>query len=350
MSQQSSNDRDDAYPARVWDLVSANGPDLATLCRLGGALMPGINGIGLSAGPPTTRQGGMTDARIRFSSDQTSARIESAQESLRDGPCHEAAATRRPVHAADLRDAAWREHWPRFTPAALAAGVRAVFALPLHAGGIRHAGAVDVYRRTPGPLHDTDRNAATALTAAATELLNLERLGVDWSSTFAQARFDDTILAMAAGTPVSTVSGRTGEPLTALPLAGWFDHHTLPQLRRRLHSTGIAYGLPGEHAARFTLAVHEAMVNVVQHGGGFGQLLSWHRGDHLWCEISDHGPGIGTALRAAGGADARPRTGSRRRRPSGLELIQQACTSLEITTDSTGTRIHLGYRFRRRVS
>jgi hypothetical protein len=34
------------------------------------------------------------------------------------------------------------------------------------------------------------------------------------------------------------------------------------------------------------------MTNVLRHGGGRGQLLLWWHTDCLWCEITDHGPGI----------------------------------------------------------
>ncbi|WP_328478567.1 ATP-binding protein [Actinoplanes sp. NBC_00393] len=305
--------------------------------------MPGIHGIGLSA-PPFPGRPDTTTPQVRFSSDQASARIESAQDVLHDGPCHDAAATRQPVHAPDLTDSSWSERWPRFTPAALNAGVRAVFALPLHAGAVRHAGAVDLYRRTPGALHDTDRNAATAFTAAAAELLTLERLGLDWTSAFTHASLDQTILALAGGTLVTTGRGLTGDPGAALPLARWFDHDSLPMLRRQVHAVSAAHGLSGDDANRFVLAVHEAMINAIEHGGGLGQLLLWYRDDRLWCEIGDHGPGIGTTLRSACDPATRPRVGTQKRRPSGMKLIQQACTTMEITTDSTGTRLQLSFQ------
>jgi anti-sigma regulatory factor (Ser/Thr protein kinase) len=346
MVQQSRNDRDDAPSGRAWELVRAHGPNLAGLCRVGAALMPGISGFGLSAGPPFSGQPGTTP-QTRFSSDQASARIESAQESLHDGPCHDAAATRQLVHAADLTDVTWRERWPRFTPAALDAGVRAVFALPLHAGGVRHVGAVDLYRRTPGTLHAADRNTATAFAAAATELLTLERIRLDWTGAFAHANLDHTILALAAGLPSAAGVSLIGRPAAALPLARWFDHTSLPLLRRQIHTVSTTHGLPHEDAYRFVLAVYEAMTNVIRHGGGLGQLLLWRRTDRFWCEISDHGPGIGTTLRSAHDPDARPRGRTRKRRLSGLEFIQQACTTLEIATDSTGTRLQLSYQLTR---
>ncbi|GAA4964198.1 GAF domain-containing protein [Actinoplanes utahensis] len=91
--------------------------------------MSGVAGMGLSAGPP-----GAVPS-VRFCSDTASSRLESAHLTLDEGPCRDATATRRPVLVADLAVESWRQRWPWFTPAALKAGVRAVFALPLHAGG-----------------------------------------------------------------------------------------------------------------------------------------------------------------------------------------------------------------------
>ncbi len=52
---------------------------------------------------------------------------------------------------ADLTEAACLARWPGFAPAAVRAGVRAVFALPLRIGGIR-LGVMDLYRAAPGGL------------------------------------------------------------------------------------------------------------------------------------------------------------------------------------------------------
>ncbi|MFC6562690.1 GAF domain-containing protein [Actinoplanes utahensis] len=280
--------------------------------------MPGFAGIGLSAGRDDA-----TVVQTRFSSDAGSASLEAAQETFDDGPCRDATVNRRPVYAADLTDSLWRERWPRFTPAALDAGARSVFALPLHAGGVRHAGAVDMYRRTPGGLSGADLALASAFAAAAAEMVTLERLGLDWTAAFADARLGGVPDGMSP----------------ALPLARWFDRSSRSRVRLQVHAVSTGYGPPHGDPAPFVLAVHEAMVNAVQHGGGRGQLLLWSRNDRLWCEISDHGPGIGTTLRSA-----RTRAGTRRRRVSGLHLMQRACPGMDLITDVTGTRVTLCYQ------
>jgi anti-sigma regulatory factor (Ser/Thr protein kinase) len=332
MHQHSTDGFGSARPGHVWDLIRAYGPDLTGLCRAGSALIPDVAGIGLSAGPEDD-----PFPQIRFSSDQGSASLEDAQETLDDGPCRDATTTRLPVHAADLNDPWWREHWPRFTPAALHSGARAVFALPLHAGGVRHAGAVDLYRRTPGDLSRADQTGAAELAAAVTELLTLERLGLDWTGAFTDARLD----ASGAGTPIALTSQRTDATAAAPSLVRWFDQASMARVRIRVHTVSTRHGLARADADRFALAVHETMANAVQHGGGNGQLLLWARDRRLWCEISDHGVGIGTALRSA--HVHRPRTGARQRQVTGFQLIERACASVDLTTDATGTRVRLSY-------
>ncbi|GAA4671918.1 GAF and ANTAR domain-containing protein [Phytohabitans rumicis] len=68
-----------------------------------------------------------------------------------------------PVLAADLTTSACLARWPVFAPAAVSAGVRAVFALPLQVGAI-HVGVMDLYRAEPGGL-DGDQLADALLLA-----------------------------------------------------------------------------------------------------------------------------------------------------------------------------------------
>jgi anti-sigma regulatory factor (Ser/Thr protein kinase) len=317
-------------PDRVWGLVSAYGPDLAGLCQASGRLVPGVAGIGLSAGTP------VSGPHIRFASDDTSFLLEDFQLTLDEGPCWDAAATRRPVVAADLTTGSWRQRWPQFTPAALDAGVRAVFALPLHAGGVRHEGAVDLYRRSPGGLDGSERTAASAFTAAAAELLTLEGLNLNLMGAFTHGRPGGRS-ALVDATP-ATVRSSTAAGSSAVLLVCWFDGTALAVVRGQVQVACAGQSLAGDDLYLFVLAVHEAMTNVARHGGGHGQLLLWRHADHLWCEITDHGAGIPDTYLS-------PRSpGTSRLDQRGLWLIKQACTSCKVTTDATGTRLLLGYR------
>ncbi|MEV4640121.1 ATP-binding protein [Actinoplanes sp. NPDC049548] len=328
----SNDQRGNGHRDRVWDLVSAHGPDVTRLCRASAALVPGVAGIGLSAGPAGSVP------RLRFSSDTASSQLEAAQLTQDEGPCRDATATRRPVLAADLSAGSWRQRWPRFTPAALDAGARAVFALPLHAGGVQHDGAVDLYRHTPGELAGADQLDAATFTAAATELLTLERHGLDLTEVFAYG-WNGAQPVNTADTVRAVTPPPMPQDADSVLLACWFGSTKFGPVRDQIHTLAAGQGLHGEHADRLVLAVHEAASNAVRHGGGHGQLLLWRRDGRLWCEISDHGPGIPPTPAAnehTAGAE-HPRWG-------GLQLIRSACTSLDITTDTTGTRLLLSYR------
>jgi len=88
-----------------------------------------------------------------YSSNQVARTIERLQVTLGEGPCVDASTTGAPVLIADLTDprdgAAGR--WPMFTNEATRTGARAIFAFPIRIGAIS-LGAVDLYRRTAGPL------------------------------------------------------------------------------------------------------------------------------------------------------------------------------------------------------
>lgn len=83
---------------------------------------------------------------------EVSTLIEELQFSLGEGPCVDAYKRGRVVVEPDLAVPATRR-WAAFTPPALHAGVRAVFAFPLRVGIIR-LGALDLYRERPGTLSD----------------------------------------------------------------------------------------------------------------------------------------------------------------------------------------------------
>lgn len=107
--------------------------------------------------------------------DDVASRIEDIQFLLGEGPCIDASSTRSPVLVADLTDP--REgvqvRWPGFLPDAAEWGVRAVFAFPLRLGAIA-LGAMDLYRREPGPLSAGQLRAALlAADAAALALLDV---------------------------------------------------------------------------------------------------------------------------------------------------------------------------------
>ena len=83
-------------------------------------------------------------------SGEVSRLIEELQYTLGEGPCVDAYQQNRVVAEPNLADPV-TDRWPAFTPAALEAGVRAVFGFPLRAGAVR-LGALNLYRGRSGAL------------------------------------------------------------------------------------------------------------------------------------------------------------------------------------------------------
>ncbi|WP_020076874.1 GAF and ANTAR domain-containing protein [Cryocola sp. 340MFSha3.1] len=98
-------------------------------------------------------------------SDTIAARLDELQFDLGEGPCWDALRLRRPVLEPDLRRRP-QQQWTSFTPAAIEAGVGALFAFPMLVGPLR-IGAVDMYAREPVALDEAHTQAATKLAEAA---------------------------------------------------------------------------------------------------------------------------------------------------------------------------------------
>ncbi len=98
-----------------------------------------------------------------YASDPTAALVERMQFTLGEGPCVEATAHGSPVLVPDVADGAAVAtlRWPVFLQEISLAEVRAIFAFPLRIGTMSF-GAVDLYRRVPGPLSSPQLSAALA--------------------------------------------------------------------------------------------------------------------------------------------------------------------------------------------
>jgi hypothetical protein len=122
-----------------------------------------VSGVGLAL---------MTDegpAGTVAASDGGALQLEELQFTLGQGPCVDASRTVRPVLVPDLAGTS-PPTWPQFGAGADAAGIRAVFALPLQVGGIR-LGVLDLYRDTAGELSPEELSDALTFADAATQLL-----------------------------------------------------------------------------------------------------------------------------------------------------------------------------------
>jgi hypothetical protein len=106
-------------------------------------------------------------------SDAAMGVVEGLQATLGEGPCLDAHHQRVAVLEPRLAKV---ERWTMFTPAALDAGIGAVFAFPLQAGAARF-GALDLYRANPGRLSDDDVDDAGAIAGLVTSLVLLTQAG-----------------------------------------------------------------------------------------------------------------------------------------------------------------------------
>jgi hypothetical protein len=99
------------------------------------------------------------------SSNEVSAMIEDLQYTLGEGPCVDAYQQDYPVLEPDMVDPT-AARWFAFTPAAVAAGVKAVFGFPMRVGTVR-LGALNLYRDQPGPLSDDQHADALVMAGVA---------------------------------------------------------------------------------------------------------------------------------------------------------------------------------------
>ena len=106
---------------------------------------------------------------VAAASDQHIKEIDELQFTTGVGPCHDAFTDRRPVMTSHLGSGSG-DRWPGYTSAAIAAGVRGVFAFPLHVGAVAF-GVLDVYADRPGPLDDQQLAMALTFAQLATETL-----------------------------------------------------------------------------------------------------------------------------------------------------------------------------------
>jgi len=116
----------------------------------------GVNGAGVMLMSHDIPRGSLC------TTNEVSHLIEELQYTLGEGPCVDAYKQDMVVAEPDLADPGMFR-WPAFAPAALQAGVRAVFGLPLRVGTVR-LGALNLYRDVPGSL--TAEQHADALVVA----------------------------------------------------------------------------------------------------------------------------------------------------------------------------------------
>ncbi len=162
-----------------WACITAahegDGPvSVAALCR---AAVPclGVDGASVIA------TSGMVAREPLFASDGLSAQLEELQFTTGEGPGAQDLEFGAPLLVPDLESVTAR--WPIFVPAAVTAGARALFAVPLQAGAIQ-VGVLSAYRARPGPLAITQLADALVLADIALQLVLDAAAGISGSPDY----------------------------------------------------------------------------------------------------------------------------------------------------------------------
>ncbi|MFG1704931.1 ATP-binding protein [Nonomuraea sp. M3C6] len=121
-----------------------------------------------------------------------------------------------------------------------------------------------------------------------------------------------------------------------------FTFHDITKLRRGVAELAASRGLHGHRLDDFVLAVHESIVNVVEHAGGHGHFRLWTDNGAISAETTDRGSGIPDGYV------------NRHRRPSilgnagrGIYLIRRLCDTADFRTGPGGTTVRLTMRLPR---
>jgi len=132
---------------RLWSLVADHAHGVTPRVEhVGAAVMSaaGVDGVAVTVVLAATPR------ETIYASDRVASRLEELTLTLGEGPGVDTFAGG-PVLVADLAAPGCLARWPAFAPAAVRAGVRAMFALPLQVGAIQ-LGVMSLHRAQPGDL------------------------------------------------------------------------------------------------------------------------------------------------------------------------------------------------------
>jgi anti-sigma regulatory factor (Ser/Thr protein kinase) len=136
---------------------------------------------------------------------------------------------------------------------------------------------------------------------------------------------------------VDGIDGADRRPLTPPPESHRlraFGPADVMAVRREVREWAAAQGVGASRAADLALAVHEAAVNSIRHGGGRGVLRSWREDGAAVCEIADAGelrdPLAGRSLPVSESPSGR-----------GLWLINHLCDLVQIRATASGAVVRM---------
>jgi anti-sigma regulatory factor (Ser/Thr protein kinase) len=109
----------------------------------------------------------------------------------------------------------------------------------------------------------------------------------------------------------------------------------MTQLRTHLLRVAAQAGLPPQRAQAFAVAVHEAVINAIEHAGGCGELTVVQDDEHrLIAEVSDTGSGMPCSIRLT-----RPPPQATRGR--GMWLAGELADHVDVRGDQDGSTVRI---------
>ncbi|WP_171074241.1 ATP-binding protein [Nonomuraea basaltis] len=125
-------------------------------------------------------------------------------------------------------------------------------------------------------------------------------------------------------------------------LAQPFTLHDVTNLRREVAEQAERCGLSGPRLDDFVLAVHESIVNAIEHAGGHGYFRLWTVDGIIRAETTDQGSGI-----PEGYVEGRRRPSGLTSTGRGIYLIRRLCDNADFRTGPHGTTVRLTMRLPR---
>jgi hypothetical protein len=191
------------------------------------------------------RSGGVTRGSLG-ATDAVSSFIEELQFMLGEGPCIDAYNLEVPIAEPDLANSAGR--WLGFAPPVFEAGVRALFAFPLHVGSVR-VGSLDLYRDRAGTLSD-DQHADALIMAdvvsQAVLTLQAEAPPGELAAQLEAAMTPQNVVYQAVGMVSAQLGVSVDESLIRLKAHAFADDRLLGELAQDVVARRLRFDAAGE--------------------------------------------------------------------------------------------------------
>ncbi|MCK2213891.1 ATP-binding protein [Actinomadura sp. ATCC 31491] len=118
-----------------------------------------------------------------------------------------------------------------------------------------------------------------------------------------------------------------------------FTLHDVTKLRRTVAEQAEQCGLSGPRLDDFVLAVHESVVNAVEHAGGHGYFKLYTVDGVIRSETTDRGAGIPDDY-----VDGAHRPSDMSYTGRGIYLIRRLCDGVDFRTGPLGTTVRITMR------